>query len=231
MRKIKIHPYIAIYLIPLLFGCANNNPSSNQWVYLATHLNHQLEKKNEAKQKRLEHLLKSAAMQKVYDRNLVIKAEVRKLNRHVGFLLEAIQTQKQELVHQVAGGMNPQTGRPYDLVNVAGVHKYMLLGAGNTSLGGYKLKKQLDSYVIYLNKEFGSYGVATLPKFAEGNENNALYVRQPKEKEKDFPEAYFRGTPVIMALVYLAHFEATILSYQEEVIQYFLLNTITQTNH
>jgi len=220
--------YLTIFLTSIFGGCASQK--SHNFLHFTTHLNYQLEKKNDAKQKRLERLLKSAAMQKVYDQNLVIKAEVRKLTTRTRTLLNTIQAQKQYLVQKVAGGINPQTGRLNEPMNVEGVHKYMLLGDGNTSQEGYKLKKRLDSFVNYLNEEFKSYGVSTLPKFAEGNLDNALYANQPGEKEKDFPEAYFRGAPVIMTLVYLSHFEATILSYQEEVIQYFLLNTITLKN-
>lgn len=216
--------YVTMMLTSVLWGCASKK--NHQLLHFATHLHYQLEKKNEAKQKRLDHLLKSAAMQKVYDRNLVIKAEIRKLNKRTRFLLNSIKAQKQYLVQKVAKGINPQTGRLNDPMNVKGVHQYFLIREGRPPLEGYKLKKNLDSYVGYLHEEFKSYGIDTLPGFAWGNLNNALYANQPKERNKDFPEAYFRDTPVIMALVYLCHFEATILSYQEEVIQHFLLNTI-----
>lgn len=224
----KTHIYVTIFFSFVFFGCASYK--NYKFLYLTTHLNYQLEKKNEAKQKRLENLLKSTAMQKVYAQNLVIKAEIRKLTQCTHFLLNTIQAQKQYLVQKVAGGINPQTGRLNEPMNVAGVQDYMLLGEGNPPQEGYKLKKRLDMYVDYLNKEFKSYGIATLPKFAEGNLDNVLYKNQPREKEKDFPEAYFRDTPVIMALTYLSHFETTVLSYQEKAIQHFLLNTITLTN-
>lgn len=160
---------------------------------------------------------------------MVIKAEVRKLTTRTHSLLNTIQTQKQYLTQKVTGGINLQTGRLNKPLNTAGIHKYMLLGEGNISLEGYKLKKRLNTYVNYLNETFKPYGYLLYQGLRRATKIMHCTCLNLLKKEKDFPEAYFQDTTVIMALVYLSYFEATILSYQEEVIQYLLLNTIIMT--
>jgi len=218
---------IVIYVIIVLgvVGCKSQPPGL---LYLTTHL-HQLEQENTAKEKRIEDLLKSSAMQVVYDQNLVIKAEVRKLNKRTRFLRAIVKIASLNLAEEMGGGIDPQTGKLNQPMKVAGVA--WLFEPDDVSKKGFKLKQRLDAYVDYLNEEFGAYGMPALPKFTSGNLNNPLYAYWPQEKAKYFAQTYFRDTPVIMALVYLAHFEAIVLGYQEEVIRYFLLHTITLTSN
>ena len=219
-----------LLLFLMIWGCTNSK-KEKQLVYLATHLNYQLEEKNTQKKLRIDTLLQSDAMQRVYDYNLVIKAELRKLKKRTNALLDNIQKTKQHLIQKIGGGISMQTGRINDPINEKGVYDYMALKIGNAPQEGYRLKKRLDVYVEYLNTEFKAYGIPKFAKFAWGNESNALYRQQPKERNKDFAEAYFQDTSVIMALVYLSHFENTILTYQTEVIQHFLLHTISKIPH
>ncbi|EAY24818.1 hypothetical protein [Microscilla marina] len=123
-----------------------------------------------------------------------------------------------QLVKKAGNGINPDTEQIVNPYEEALVEKVML-----KERQAFDLEKRLNEYTDFINQEFDYF---KLSKLTTNYQRNLRYKLLPSHKKEDFVNAYFKNTPLILALSHLQLLQNNILRYEEEVIKYMILSLV-----
>ncbi|MCP4522571.1 MAG: gliding motility protein GldM [Cytophagales bacterium] len=160
--------------------------------------------------------------------------EAQGLHEKSSNLIAEIEKIKQELI-EVTGGRNPENN---SIIGVKDTDKssLLLLGQGDKKDGAaYKLEKDLNEYIDYLNVVAGHVAEAVgdsagavkkYPKLALAGKDDPIFVDQNSGKEliegaktKDFAHLNFDHTPMIASLAFLTEKQAKVATYEGEILE------------
>lgn len=143
----------------------------------------------------------------------------RDLGEKTEAMIARIDEIKQTLIADAGGGINPETGAINTPKEETKVEVYMVGPEGSKSGEGYKLEKELNDHVAYLNREFKSFLGAELLPLAVGNKDKEIYKGDPVQQNKDFSQASFSATPVVAALALLTQKQSELIRYEQEILK------------
>lgn len=152
--------------------------------------------------------------------NALKKAE--SLHQISSTVIEEIKSIKLELIEKT-GGM--EDGVPKGMKD-SDKTSLILVGQNDNKQGrGYKLEKQLNTYVEELNKidvdisKLLKSAPSNYPKMALSGKEDPMFAKNEEQRGKDWPTLAFDHTPMIAALAYLTEKQARVANYEAEILQ------------
>ncbi|EAY24825.1 hypothetical protein M23134_06717 [Microscilla marina ATCC 23134] len=134
-------------------------------------------------------------------------------------LVKELETIKKILEKSAGKGkVNNNLKTPYEIAVV----EQLMLKEGRA----YALEKKLTNYVKYIHKEYEHFDIPKFPKIIINNQKIAFFENRPLKKQQNFVQAYFSNTPVIVAILHITYFQAMIIRYRDEVINYMVLRLL-----
>ncbi|HSZ26250.1 MAG TPA: gliding motility protein GldM [Cytophagaceae bacterium] len=126
-------------------------------------------------------------------------------------MLGTITQLKKELIDKT-GGYNNEGG--FKGANEETEVEVVMIGANENSGKAYKLKKELDEYVTFMNK----YSTHTFESLARNAIEDPTLRNNSDQKNKDYAHLNFGQTPMVAALAVLSETEAKIAQMENTVI-------------
>ena len=216
-----------IILASIAFCClacqTSNDSDTSKFILLSQSLEHSMEGAQRLNERRLTELKKKVEEEGNSPEGLTAVKRAEELKSKTNEALKIIEKLKREIRdHLRAGaGIDPHTDAVKNTKEVNGV-KTIMIGT-NKQGKGYQLEKDLNQYVVYLNKQFvedKTLGFAgRFEGIAKGNEEVKMYEHNYIQRSKDFANANFGQTRVVAALAILTQRQSEIIRYEQEVLK------------
>jgi len=193
----------------------------DKFIFLNESLEHSMISAREASDAALAALKKKVVTEGNSPEGLTSIKRAEELKQNTAKVFGEIEKIKKELFKEVGGGPDEHTGAVKNPKEESGVEVIMIGASKNGK--AYDLKKKLDDYVSYLNKQFFEDKALGFDKkfdgLARGNEDIQMYKHDQMQRSKDFANANFGQTPVVAALAILTQRQSEIIRYEQEVLK------------
>ncbi|MCS6821217.1 MAG: gliding motility protein GldM [Microscillaceae bacterium] len=191
----------------------------DKFIFLNNSLEHSLQGAKSASENGLKALKAKIEKEGNSPEGLAALKRADLLKKRTSEIISEIDKIKAILIKEAGDGIDPHTKSVKNPKEETRVEVRMVGEEGTKSGLGYKLEKDLNGFVDWLNKEFKDLKLPKFEPLAEGNAKNPLYAEDPVQRNKDFAQANFAQTPVVAALAVLTQKQNEILRYEQEVLK------------